>query len=151
MGYTVNRKIEFMVKKMQKKAIINKFNERLKRLRKSLGLTQDEMSLALAVSKPTYVRYEAGGMLPKISFLVLLQKKFDANTNWLVHGEGSMLLDNDYTAMMDILGRVQGEERAQLVELLRLMAIPQVHIGIMAELAKLKQIFKEEVAAQLAR
>lgn len=136
---------------MQKNADIHEFNERLKQLRRFLRLTQDEMSRALGVSKPTYVRYEAGGMLPKISFLVLLHQKFDANINWLVHGRGSMLVDEDYGAVMNILYGSLREDRAHLIELLQLMAIPQVRIGIMAELAKLKQIFKEEVDERLAR
>jgi len=63
--------------------------DRLKRVRKDLELSQEEMAELVGTKFRTWQRYEAGDSLPKLQYLsVIAQKGYDLN--WLLTGVGSM-------------------------------------------------------------
>ena len=70
----------------QKSAI----GERLKQVRRRLGMTQKEFAEALGVHPMTLSKYESGKWNPSEKFLRLIEAKFDVNYNWLLKGEGTM-------------------------------------------------------------
>ncbi len=78
------------MKKKERDDFLNEFSVRLKDVRLTLKMTQDQFSKALEISKPTYVRYELGEMMPKIQILQVLGSKFNVNLNWLFRGDGDM-------------------------------------------------------------
>ncbi len=63
-------------------------SERLKEIRRDLGLTQKQMAMALKVTLRSYQKYEYGDALPSESVLELLSLKFDVNPDWVLTGEG---------------------------------------------------------------
>lgn len=65
-------------------------NERLKEIRKALGMTQQEFADHLNVSKNNIVHYELARRNPSASFISLLCTKCGVNEKWILTGEGDM-------------------------------------------------------------
>ncbi|MDV7341011.1 helix-turn-helix domain-containing protein [Terasakiella sp. A23] len=63
--------------------------DRLKEIRKDLGIAQEEMAKVVGTKFRTWQRYEAGSSLPKLQYLVTLAEK-GYDVNWLLTGEGSI-------------------------------------------------------------
>lgn len=65
-------------------------NERIKELRKSLNLSQDEFGRKLGVTRGAITNIELNKTEPKELFLELICKVFSVNEQWLRTGEGQM-------------------------------------------------------------
>ena len=65
-------------------------NERIKKLRKSLGLTQQEFSDRIKVKRNTVATYEMGRSMPSDAAISLICREFNVNETWLRTGEGDM-------------------------------------------------------------
>ena len=69
---------------------MSKVNERIKKLRKSLGLTQQEFSDRIKVKRNTVATYEMGRSMPSDAAISLICREFNVNETWLRTGEGDM-------------------------------------------------------------
>lgn len=133
-------------KKKKKKEQIKGLSEcaaRLKEIRSTLGFSQAEFAKRMRVSKPTYVRYEAGQIWPKMNMVSILFHEYDVNINWLLVGEGEPFgveVDGEFTSLP-----------TEYVEMIKLMQHPQIEQFMRAELEKLKQIFKPQIEAYFAK
>lgn len=65
-------------------------NERLKRLRKTLGLSQEEMGKKIGVGKTSISKLESGENNPSERTVLLICTTFNVNETWLRTGEGEM-------------------------------------------------------------
>ena len=65
---------------------------RLKELRKALGLNQEEFAAALKIGRSTIANYEAGTREPIASVISLITQKWNVNEEWLKTGEGEMFV-----------------------------------------------------------
>lgn len=65
-------------------------NERIKKLRKELGLTQQAFANILGVSRNNIAGYEAVARNPSDSAIALICKTFNVNEDWLRNGTGDM-------------------------------------------------------------
>ena len=65
---------------------------RLKELRKALGLNQEEFAAALKIGRSTIANYEAGTREPIASVISLITQKWNVNEDWLRTGEGEMFV-----------------------------------------------------------
>ena len=81
--------------------------ERLKNLRKALGLTQQEFSDKLKVSRSNIATYEVGKNNPAEAVINLICREFNVSETWLRTGEGEMFVkrtrDDELAAFMDEL------------------------------------------------
>ena len=68
-------------------------NERLKELRKILGLTQQEMADKFGVKRNTIATYESGKVDPSSRTIADICEKFDVREEWLRTGEEPMLVE----------------------------------------------------------
>ena len=68
-------------------------SERLREIRKVLGLTQKELSDALSIKQGSYSDVERGKAGISAVLLKNLIRKFRINPLWLCEGEGSMFID----------------------------------------------------------
>ena len=67
--------------------------ERVKSIRKTLKLTQEELSQKINVS-PTYIcQVEKGKYKPNFDFLENISRELNVNLYWLIFGQGEMFLD----------------------------------------------------------
>lgn len=67
----------------------------IKKLRKALGLTQQEFADRLGVSRNNIATYETGKSNPGDAVLTLICREFDVNEEWLRTGEGEMFVERD--------------------------------------------------------
>lgn len=84
-------------------------NERIKEVRKSLGLTQQEFADRIGVKRNTVATYEGGRNIPIDSVVSLICKEFNVNEEWLRAGEGEMFQD---LSQGELAARVVGEALA---------------------------------------
>lgn len=66
--------------------------ERIKLLRKALGLTQQEFSDTIKVKRSTLATYESGRNEPIDAVITLICREFDVNEKWLRFGTGEMFI-----------------------------------------------------------
>lgn len=65
--------------------------ERIRNLRKALGLTLDELSLKTGVNKASISSFENGKYAPSSEAIISLSKEFGVTTDYLLKGEDSIV------------------------------------------------------------
>ena len=69
--------------------------ERLKELRKSLNLTQQEFADKIGVKRNTIAQYESGRNAPIDAVITLICRTYGVSETWLRTGEGEMFVPRD--------------------------------------------------------
>jgi transcriptional regulator with XRE-family HTH domain len=78
--------------KAAKKQIRQELAPRIKRAREALQYSQDKMAQQLGITRTTLNRYEQAGLFPGSLTLKALVNALGISLNWLVGGQGPMLL-----------------------------------------------------------
>ena len=65
-------------------------NERIKELRKALGLNQTEFGERIGIKQGSVAGYESGIRTPLDSVILSMCREFNVNEEWLRTGEGEM-------------------------------------------------------------
>lgn len=68
-------------------------NERLKKLRKSLDLTQQAFADRIGIARGNVGAYEVGKNAPSDAVISLICREFNVNENWLRDGTGEMFIE----------------------------------------------------------
>lgn len=88
-------------------------NERIKKLRKHLDLTQQEFADRLSVKRGAIANYELGRNEPTNSVISLICREFNVREEWLRNGTGEMFVALDKEdLLMEWAGRVLGSDAA---------------------------------------
>lgn len=66
--------------------------ERVRLLRKTLGLTQQAFADHLGIRQNTIAKYETGKSVPTTAVIALICREFHVSENWLRFGSGDMFL-----------------------------------------------------------
>lgn len=66
--------------------------DRIKKLRKALGLNQTQFGERIGVKQNTVAVYELGRAIPSESVITLIQREFGVSEEWLRTGEGEMFV-----------------------------------------------------------
>ena len=86
-------------------------NERLKKLRKELDMTQQEFADRIGIKRNSLANYETGRNTPIDAIIVSICREFNVNENWLRTGEGEMFVEMSYDdEIAQFVGQVMGEE-----------------------------------------
>lgn len=64
--------------------------ERIKKIRKDAGLTQEKFAERLGIKRNTVATYETGKSEPMDNIIVSICREFGVNENWLRGGNGEM-------------------------------------------------------------
>lgn len=81
-------------------------DERIKALRKHLGLNQTEFGVRIGVKQTTIAGYERGVSTPMDPVISVICREFHVNEAWLRTGEGEMFVSMDrYDELMEAAGR----------------------------------------------
>lgn len=64
--------------------------DRIKLLRKTLGLTQQEFANKIGIKRNSYASYEIGRNTPMDAIILSICREFNVNEEWLRTGEGEM-------------------------------------------------------------
>lgn len=70
-----------------------KLKDRLKKLRKSLDLTQQAFADKIGMKQNTIAQYEMGRTIPSDAIIFSICREFNVNENWLRTGEGDMFME----------------------------------------------------------
>ncbi len=68
-------------------------NERIRALRKELGLTQEKFADRLSMKRNTIATYEIGRNEPIDAVITLICREFNVNEEWLRSGNGDMFIE----------------------------------------------------------
>lgn len=68
-------------------------HERIKMLRKSLSITQQDMADRIHVGRSAVAQYEMGRNPPSDAVISLICREFNVNELWLRHGDGEMFVE----------------------------------------------------------
>ena len=99
-------------------------NERIRKLRKTLDLTQQEFANKLGMKQNTIATYEMGRANPSDQTIRSICREFNVNDSWLRTGEGEMFIqipEKDETAdlVYDLLGPARNEFHDIIIEIMR--------------------------------
>lgn len=73
--------------------VVKIMNERIKKIRKELDLTQQEFANRLGTARNNIAGYETGKRSPSNAVISLMCKEFNINEIWLRTGEGDMFIE----------------------------------------------------------
>lgn len=85
--------INICIIKIERSVIL--MNERIKELRKSLNLTQQEFADRIGIKRNSLANYETGRNVPIDAIVVSICREFDVSEEWLRNGLGSMQIVAD--------------------------------------------------------
>ena len=87
-------------------------NTRIKEIRDSLKLTQEEFGKKIGVARNTIANYENGNRSPGKSVILSICREFNVNEDWLRYGTGgldNMFIPEDVTFFQNI-GKLGNEK-----------------------------------------
>ena len=96
--------------------------DRIKKIRKNVGLTQKEFAERLGLKQNTIATYEIGRIGISDTVILSICREFNVNEKWLRTGEGEMfIIPEDETAALvsDLLEEPENDFFQAVVELVR--------------------------------
>lgn len=117
-------------------------NERVKQLRKELGLSGEKFGGRLGVSKTAVSLIESGKNNLTDQMIISICREFNVNEEWLRHGTGDMFISMDVEdQLMDWAGKVLGSREGDF---------KKRFITMLMGLSDEQWMFIEEKAKELA-
>lgn len=100
--------------------------ERIKMVRKTLGISQRDFSGGIYLSHSFYVKIEAGTRSPNERVYELISNKYKVNKEWLITGKGEMFRetppDVELEELMGIIKELDPLFRECIIQQIKLMA-----------------------------
>lgn len=97
--------------------------ERIKELRKTLGLTQQRFADGMGVKQNTIAQYESGRNTPIDAVINLICRTYNVNEDWLRTGEGEMFKPKSRNEeLFEFVTNAIGEPTGIQAQLLTVMA-----------------------------
>ena len=94
-------------------------NERIKQIRKRVGLTQAEFADKLGIKPNTVTCYETGIRIPSDAIIKSISKNFNVSEYWLRTGEGEMIIPiTEDEKLLEVLADLQVDESNPIRDLL---------------------------------
>lgn len=85
-------------------------NDRIKKVRESLDLTQEEFGRRIGSARNTIANYENGNRNPSNSVILSICREFNVNEEWLRSGEGEMFCKLETNDIVVKATRLLGEK-----------------------------------------
>lgn len=117
-------------------------DKRLKKLRKTLNLTQQEFSNRIGIKRNNIACYETGKNTPSDAAISLICREFNVNENWLRTGDGDMFLETDRKSEIDKLTNLLLNEESN--------SFKNRFVNMLANLTVEEWAFLEKKALELA-
>ncbi len=114
-------------------------NERLKRLRRTLNLTQQQFADRLNVGRNNIAGYETGKRSPSDAAIALICREFSVSTQWLREGIGEMFIEQTQDEqIVSFIGNIQRSEADSFKkQLLSVLAnLTEEQWKVLAEIAR---------------
>ena len=99
------------------------FGERLKKVRKETGLTQEEFALAIGVTRSPIAAAESGKSKLQPLAIRKICELYNINEEWLQTGEGSMkntynIPDEELKSLLDVYSKLSPSLRKKFISFL---------------------------------
>lgn len=99
------------------------FSERLKKVRKETGLTQEEFATAIGVTRSPIASAESGKSKLQPLAIRKICELYDVNENWLQNGVGSMrntynIPDDELKNLLDVYSKLPESSRKKFINFL---------------------------------
>ena len=107
--------------------------DRIKKLRKKLGLTQQQFADRIGIKRNTVANYEAGRNVPIDSVFTLICREFHVNAEWLRQGKGlddDMFVEDSLSPMDQIVEEFNLTPRENILIQRFLCMKPEIRSGI---------------------
>ena len=86
-------------------------HERLRKLRKTLDMTQQEFAEKLGIKRSTMATYESGRNEPIDAVISLICREFNVNEEWLRTGKGEMFIElSRNEEIAEFVGQLMSDE-----------------------------------------
>lgn len=118
-------------------------NERIKELRKALGLTQQKFADCLGIKQNTVAQYEIGRNVPIDTVINLICREFHVSERWLRFGEGEMFIQ---TTRDEEIAAFVGDALSEESE-----TVKKRFISMLARLSTEEWELLEKMALELAK
>ena len=93
--------------------------DRFKQIRKALNLSQTEMGELLGKGLRAIQHYEKGERSIDKTVIILLEKVYNVNSDWLINGNGSMFIDNKFDEFSKIYNSLSDENKLKALEYIK--------------------------------
>lgn len=115
---------------------------RIRALRKALGLTQQKLADALGMKQNTIASYEIGRIVPSSSTITLICKEFNVNETWLRTGEGEMFVPESNETLGALI-QERGLSNREYILVERFLELrPEIRDGILEYCTKVAEDLK---------
>lgn len=122
-------------------------NERIKKLRKALDLTQQEFADRIGMKRNTVANYETDRNKPSNSVISLICKAFDVNEEWLRTGEGEMFGPKP-TAALEALARERGLSHGDYVLIEKFLNLkPQSRLAVVEYMIEVAAALNDSITS----
>lgn len=107
-------------------------DERIRRLRKELDLTQQEFADKISVKRGAIANYEIGRNIPSDSVISLICREFNVSEEWLRNGTGEMFKPSPSSAL-DALATEFNLDHSSYVAIEKFLQLsPELREGMIA-------------------
>ena len=107
-------------------------DERIRRLRKELDLTQQEFADKISVKRGAIANYEIGRNIPSDSVISLICREFNVSEEWLRNGTGEMFKPSPSSAL-DALATEFSLDHSSYVAIEKFLKLsPELREGMIA-------------------
>lgn len=87
------------------------FGLRIRELRKTLEVTQNDFAIRIGLTQNTITKYETGLRSPSNQIVISICREFNVNEDWLRTGNGDMFNPMSEDEELDLyIGRISGSE-----------------------------------------
>ena len=90
-------------------------NERIRSLRKALGVNQRDFSSKAKIGHSTLAMFETGQRVPKDIHISQICQTFNVNEEWLRNGTGSMFVENDSAIVSSLAAEYNLDSLEQMI------------------------------------
>ena len=118
-------------------------NERIKKLRKVLDLTQQEFADKIGVKRNTIATYEIGRNVPLDAVIVLICREFNVSETWLRTGEGDMFLPSPNGVLDELVQKYGLSTRGKVIVEKFLDLNPDVQEAVAVYIEKVAAAFSD--------
>ena len=118
-------------------------NERLKKLRKALDLTQQEFADRIGVKRNTIATYEIGRNTPLVAVIASICREFNVSETWLRTGEGEMFLPSPNGVLDELVQKYGLSTRGKVIVEKFLDLNPDVQEAVAVYIEKVAAAFSD--------
>ncbi len=118
-------------------------NERLKKLRKALDLTQQEFADRIGVKRNTIATYEIGRNTPLDAVIASICREFSVSETWLRTGEGEMFIPSPNGVLDELAQKYGLSTRGKVIVEKFLDLKPEVQEAVAAYIEEVAAAFSD--------